>query len=224
MNLINPSPDPMIYLEEKGGMIRNYSVSLILDTSYSCFNPLSTPFSLQTLRLMLSTLTSIDLPSFDFVLSRQKEPEILCSNLSSVRAINPKSTLWESLLSILDHPCSKSDLASAIETVFDLKRMRSSEYTSYLFILTDGLYQENEYKRYEELADKALSFMLVKTSSTFSTSSCTRLSVSLLELAATKTFIIKRGIPIKKNSIIKKPIVSEFLRDFFKPIFPPLKS
>ena len=128
-------------------MIRNYSVSLILDTSYSCFNPLCTPFSLQTLRLMLSTLTSIDLPSFDFILSRQKEPEILCSNLSSVRAINPKSTLWESLMSILAHPCSKSDLASAIEAVFDLKRMRSSEYTSYLFILTDGLYQENEYKR-----------------------------------------------------------------------------
>jgi len=147
MNLINPSPDPMIYLEEKGGMIRNYSVSLILDTSYSCFNPLCTAFSLQTLRLMLSTLTSIDLPSFDFILSRQKEPEILCSNLSSVRAINPKSSLWESLLSILAHPCSKSDLASAIEAAFDLKRMRSSEYTSYLFILTDGLYQENEYKR-----------------------------------------------------------------------------
>jgi hypothetical protein len=147
MNLINPSPDPMIYLEEKGGMIRNYSVSLILDTSFSCFNPLCISFSLQTLRLMLSTLTSIDLPSFDFILSRQKEPEILCSNLSSVRAINPKSTLWESLMSILAHPCSKSDLASAIEAAFDLKRMRSSEYTSYLFILTDGLYQENEYKR-----------------------------------------------------------------------------
>ena len=147
MNLINPSPDPMIYLEEKGGMIRNYSVSLILDTSYSCFNPLCFSFSLQTLRLMLSTLTSIDLPCFDFILSRQKEPEILCSNLSSVRAINPKSILWESLISILSHPCSKSDLASAIEAAFDLKRMRSSEYTSYLFILTDGLYQENEYKR-----------------------------------------------------------------------------
>ena len=25
--------------------------------------------------------------------------------------------------------------------------MRASDYTSYLFILTDGLYQENEYKR-----------------------------------------------------------------------------
>ena len=50
-------------------------------------------------------------------------------------------------MSILAHPCSKSDLASAIECVFDLKRMRSSDYTSYLFILTDGLYQDNEYKR-----------------------------------------------------------------------------
>ena len=129
-------------------MIRNYSVSLVLDTSYSCFNPLCTSFSLQNLRLMLSTLTSIDLPCFDFILARQTNPEILCSNLSSVRAINSKSTLWESLLSILSHPCSKkSDLASAIEAAFDLKRMRSSEYTSYLFVLTDGLYQENEYKR-----------------------------------------------------------------------------
>lgn len=64
MNIINPSPDPMKYLEEKRSMIRNYWVSLILDTSYSSFIPLSTSFSLQTLRLMLSTLTSIDLSFF----------------------------------------------------------------------------------------------------------------------------------------------------------------
>ena len=147
MNLINPSPDPMIYLEEKGGMIRNYSVSLIFDTSYSCLNSLCLSFSLQTLRLILSTLNSIDIPCFDFILSRQNEPDILCSNISSVKAINPKSALWESLFSILAHPCPKSDLASAIEASFDLKRIQSTEYTSYLFILTDGLYQENEHKR-----------------------------------------------------------------------------
>ncbi len=57
MNLINPFPDPMIYLEEKGGMTRNYSVSLVSDTSYSSFNSLYNSFSLQTLRLMLSKLT-----------------------------------------------------------------------------------------------------------------------------------------------------------------------
>ena len=76
MNLINHIFDPMIILKEKGGMIRNNSFSLILDTSYSCFNPLCTTFSLQTLRLMLSTLTSIDFPYFDFILSRQKEAGI----------------------------------------------------------------------------------------------------------------------------------------------------
>ena len=31
---------------------------------------------------MLSTLSSIDLLCFDFILSRQTNPEILCSNLS----------------------------------------------------------------------------------------------------------------------------------------------
>ena len=87
-------------------------------------------------------------PSFDIILSRQKELEILCSNLSTVPAINPKSSLWESLLSILAHPCSKSDLASSIDAVFDLKRMLSSEFTGYLFILTDGLYRENDIKEF----------------------------------------------------------------------------
>lgn len=28
LNIINPVPDPMIYLEEKGGLIRNYGVSV----------------------------------------------------------------------------------------------------------------------------------------------------------------------------------------------------
>ena len=84
-------------------------------------------------------------PSFDFILSRQKEPEILCLNLSTVLVINPKYSLWENLLSILVYTISKSDLASAIEAAFDLKRIRSLEFTSYLFILTDGLFQENEY-------------------------------------------------------------------------------
>ena len=147
LNLLNPSNEPMIYLEEKGGMVRNYSVTLIIDTSFSCFNQLCNSFSIQTLILMLSTFNSIDLPCFDIILSRQKNPEVLCSNISSVRALNSKSLLWESLFYKLSSPCLKSDLASAIETAFDIKRMRSFQYTSYLFVLTDGLYQEKEYKR-----------------------------------------------------------------------------
>ena len=82
---------------------------------------------------MLSTLSSIDLLCFDFILSRQTYPEILCSNLSTVKAINQKSILWDSLLFILTHPCSKSDLTSAKEIVLDLKRMRASDYSIYLY-------------------------------------------------------------------------------------------
>ena len=122
MNLIKPSPDPMIYLEEKGGMIRKYSVSLIIDTSYSCFNPLSFSFSLQTIRVILSSLNFIDLPSFDLILSTHKNPLVLCSDVNTIRAINSKSLIWESLLPLLDNPCQKSDLASSIEVAFDLRR------------------------------------------------------------------------------------------------------
>ncbi len=72
---------------------------------------------------------------FWFILFRQTNPEHLCSNLSTVRTINPKSILWDSLLSILAHPYSKSDLASAIKTGFDLKRMRASDYTKIIYFL-----------------------------------------------------------------------------------------
>lgn len=41
----------------------------------------------------------------------------------------------------------KEYLASTIVATFNLKRMTSSEYKSYLFVLTDRLNQENEYKR-----------------------------------------------------------------------------
>ena len=60
MNLNNTSPTTKRYSEDKGGMFKNYNASLILDTSYSCFNALSTTFSSQILRLIISSPTSID--------------------------------------------------------------------------------------------------------------------------------------------------------------------
>ena len=145
--LINPSLNPNVYLVDNKDMTRNYNVSLIFDTSYSCLHSLCFSFSLQILRIILSSLYSIDIPCFDFILSRQNKPDILCSNISPKIAIEPNSTMWESLFSILSHPCRKSDLASAIEASSDLKRILYNEYTSYLFVLTDGLYEENEHKR-----------------------------------------------------------------------------
>ena len=67
LNLINPVPDPLIYLEEKGGLVRNYGVTIVIDPSISCFHDLSGPHSLQTVRNVLSSLASIYLPCFDLI-------------------------------------------------------------------------------------------------------------------------------------------------------------
>ncbi|KAK8891276.1 hypothetical protein M9Y10_028484 [Tritrichomonas musculus] len=147
LNLINPVPDPLIYLEEKGGLVRNYGVTVIIDPSVSCFHDLSGPHSLQTIRNILSSIASLDLPCFDLIVAGNKEPIILCSEVGTNRATNIKSSLWESLLSVLQTPLKSVDLASAIHTAFELRLMRSTEYSSVLFVLTDGLFEQNDRSR-----------------------------------------------------------------------------
>ena len=41
-------------------------------------------------------------------------------------------------------PYQSCNLESAIHTAYDLRRMRFIDSTSYMFILTDGLYQKNQ--------------------------------------------------------------------------------
>ena len=144
LNLINPVPDPLIYLEEKGGLIRNYGVSVVIDPSISCFHELSGAHSFQTIRNVLSSLAALDLPCFDLIVAGTSSPNVLCSEVGTLRALNFKSQLWESLFAVLQTPSPKVDLASAIHAAFDLRRMRSTEYSSILLVLTDRLYQKSE--------------------------------------------------------------------------------
>ena len=153
LNLINPVPEPMIYLEEKGGFIRNYSVTIIIDLSKSCFNKLSFYHSIETIRILLSSLAAIDLPSFDLIIATDTNPYILCSDIGTSRVLNKKSELWKSLLSIIQYPFDTIDLASAIYSAFDLRRLRNSERTSFLFILTDGLFEKEEQEKIKEYSN-----------------------------------------------------------------------
>ena len=147
MNLLNPSLEPMIYLEEKGGLIKNYGVSIIIDSNRRIFNPLCIAHSMQILRSLLSFLMFIDLPSLDIVIATIDNPVVLCSAVPSMQALKIKSNLWESLLSILSIPSLKTDLCSAIECITNIKKSKYNDSTNYLFILTDGLYQEKEYPK-----------------------------------------------------------------------------
>jgi len=156
LNIINPVPDPMIYLEEKGGLIRNYSVSVIIDLSISCFYELSASHSIQTIHHLLSALALFDLPSFDLILTGDPIPTVLCSEVGTFRALSPNSNIWKSLFVMLENPNRHADLASAIHTAFDLRRMRSTEYTNILFVLTDGLYQNSERPRIVECVNNCV--------------------------------------------------------------------
>ncbi len=82
-----------------------------------------------------------ELPSLDFIVSGEKEPYILCSNTPTLRALKGNSTFWEGLFEIKPF---KTDLFSAIVAAYDLKRLHNEDYPTYLFVLTDGLYGNNE--------------------------------------------------------------------------------
>ena len=143
-HLINPSPNPRIYLQKKINDKRKYGIYIVVDSSYSCYNDLSGSHAFQTLRALLSAVNIYELPSLNLIVSGEKEPYVLCSNIPTVRALKSNSSLWESFFEIIQKRIIKSDLYSAISAAYDLKRLHPEDYPSYLFVLTDGLYDKEE--------------------------------------------------------------------------------
>ncbi len=143
---LNPVPDPMIYVEILDGLIKNYGVSVIIDNSQSCFSKISLNHSFETIRILLSSLSAIDHPCFDLIVTSEKNPIVLCSEKTTMEALSEKSNIWPSLFSLLFNK-GKSDLASAIKAVYNINKSRKIDRTNYLFVLTDGLYSKSERQR-----------------------------------------------------------------------------
>lgn len=137
-------PNPLIYLEKKIMDKRVYGINIVIDASYSCFNSFNFNHSFLTIRALFSSLLVYELPNLDIIVSGINESYILDSNLTTTHVLGNKSTLLQSLLSILQNPPFKSDLYSTIRSAYDLKRLRQEDFPSYLFVLTDGLYQNTE--------------------------------------------------------------------------------
>lgn len=87
---------------------RRYGITIIIDSSYSCFNSFNFNHSILTIRALFSSLLVLELPSLDIIVAGAKESYILCSNITTTRALGNKSTLYESLFSILQRPLFKS--------------------------------------------------------------------------------------------------------------------
>ena len=78
----------MIYLEEKVGFIRNYSVTIIIDLSKLFFNQLSFKYIIWIIRIILCSLATNDLPSFDLIIDFETNPYIFYSDIGTFRELN----------------------------------------------------------------------------------------------------------------------------------------
>ena len=143
---INKTPNPRLYREVRDGFIKNYGVSIIIDTSLSCLNELCIIHTIQVLRILLSSISYDNIPCLDIIITRQKEPIILCSEKSGNEILSEKSPFWAVLFSSLEGEES-SDLASGIKAAYNLIRARRVDYTNYIFVLTDGLYSPSQRDR-----------------------------------------------------------------------------
>ena len=141
---LRPVEEPKIYLENKGGLIRNYSISVIIDNSKSCFNELNEKHSFQTMINLFHIINAMAIPSFDLIVTSKegKRPNILLFDKPSVTIFKNES-VFEELLKFLSNPDFNTDLAESLKILYELKKMKRNDRDSYLFILTDGLSHKN---------------------------------------------------------------------------------
>ena len=144
---LNPTPNPRIYRELGDGFIKNYGVTVVIDSSISCFGPLSNQHTWNTIQTILSALGAIDLPCFDLIISGNPNPYVICSEKNSIDILSEKSQIWPILLDLLNKNIKNTDLASAIKAAYNLHNSRKSDHPDFLFVLTDGLFSLSETQR-----------------------------------------------------------------------------
>ena len=140
---LNPTPNPKIYREIRDGLVKNYGVTVVVDVSNSCLCDISFMHSVQTVRMLISSIGAIDIPCFDLIMVGDPEPVILCSERATNEILSEKSNIWGPFFSFFK-PKRHGDLASAIKAAYDLNSARRTEHTNRIFVCTDGLYSKFE--------------------------------------------------------------------------------
>lgn len=141
---ITDGQENKIWLEKIAGLKRNYRISVVIDASNSCFNDLMYNHSLLTIITFLRTLATVEIPYFDLIVATADGPQILAINQNTQNCLDPNgSDLWISLFSTFEKHDAKCNLYDAILCAMKLKSTISTK-KSFLFVFTDGLYDENE--------------------------------------------------------------------------------
>ena len=107
MGLINfcitHGQDNKIWLEKNKGLKRDYRVSVIIDSSISCFNEQMRPHSINTVLAVLRMLSLVEIPYFDLIIATDSKPIVLVCGNDTTNCLNFKSNLWNRVLEQLTH-------------------------------------------------------------------------------------------------------------------------
>ena len=147
MGLINfcitHGQDNKIWLEKNKGLKKDYRVSVIIDSSISCFNEYMRPHSIKTVLAVLRMLSLAEIPYFDLIISTPTKPVVLCSGNDTTISLNLKSNLWNIILEQLTYNQEECNLIDALKLVYKLKSLNNAK-RNYCFVLTDGMFDQNK--------------------------------------------------------------------------------
>ena len=153
MGLINfcitHGQDNKIWLEKNKGLKKDYRVSVVIDTSISCFNDYMRPHSIKSVLAVLRMLSLVEIPYFDLIIATAKKPVVLCCGNDTLNSLNMKSYLWDIVLEQLTYNDEKCNLIDALKLVYKLKYINNVK-KNYAFVLTDGMFDEGEREKIKD--------------------------------------------------------------------------
>ena len=142
--MITGGQENKIWLEKKACLKRDYRISVIIDSSISCFNNINMKHSVKTVFTFLKLLSLIEIPYFDLIIATNNKPIILSCGNDTTSSLNNKSILWQALTSaLLEKNCVRCNLKDCLLYVLNLKSLNLAKKT-FAFVLTDGLFDNDD--------------------------------------------------------------------------------
>lgn len=139
--------DPLIYLQIKSGLSVKYGVSIVIDPCFTCFEDFSLRKPLQTIGVIQSAISKLDLAFFDLIVSdnKDKEPRLIYTEKEKIiLAQQAKEKFVESLFEAFKNPNEKVDLIQSINKAIELKKNRKTEYKCIILVLTKNCMIESD--------------------------------------------------------------------------------
>ena len=154
---LSRDPEPMFYLEEKGGYIKKYSISIMIDISSSVMNEFNKEHSFSIIKTFFKFLRFIDIPFLDVIIATNGNPIILRCGLSSKKVLSKESDFWIGLIDSLCKPKMKTYLSPCLDISLYLN-MERMNYSNYIFVFTDALFDQKENNNILEKVSKCILF------------------------------------------------------------------